>query len=95
MIGVKFSFFISGDFFKIPLDKSRIKDYSLDYLTDNCVWIFDRKTNTIYSKGLDGTITFNNPTKYLRGYFGSQGKSLKEDLFEKEDNNKDVFIDTL
>ena len=44
-----------------------------------------------------GTITFNNPTKYLRGYFSSQGKSLKEDLFEdnSNQNNKEEEIDTL
>ena len=55
------------------------------------------KANVIYQKGLDGTITFNNPTKYLRGYFGSQGKTLKEDLFgENKNNNKEAeFIDSL
>ena len=52
------------------------------------------KTNVIYQKGLDGTITFNNPTKYLRGYFGSQGKTLKENLFG-ENNKEEEFIDTL
>ena len=52
------------------------------------------KSNIIYQKGLDGTITFNNPTKYLRGYFGSQGKVLKEDLFEGK-ANKEEYIDTL
>ncbi len=56
------------------------------------------KSNIIYQKGLDGTITFNNPTKYLRGYFGSQGKTLKEDLFGEGNNNnnkEEEFIDSL
>lgn len=39
------------------------------------------KVNLIFHKGLDGTITFHNPTRYLRDYFGSQGKSLDEHIF--------------
>ncbi len=43
--------------------------------------------NIIYKKGLDGSLHFQNPTKYLKDYLGSQGVSLKENLFietEKE-----------
>lgn len=46
------------------------------------------RTNIIFQKSLDGTITFKNPTKYLRDYFGAQGKALKEDYFVEE--NKEV-----
>ena len=52
------------------------------------------KANVIYQKGLDGKITFNNPTKFLRGYFGSQGKELKEDIFG-EGNKETSEIETL
>ena len=38
-------------------------------------------SNVIYKKNLDGKLLFNNPSKYLRDYLGSQGVSLKEDLF--------------
>lgn len=39
------------------------------------------RSNIIYHKGLDGTMSFKNPSKYLRDYFGAQGKMLKEDYF--------------
>lgn len=39
------------------------------------------RSNIIYHKGLDGTMSFKNPSKYLRDYFGAQGKLLKEDYF--------------
>ena len=42
--------------------------------------------NVIYKKSLDGTFSFNNPTKYLRDYLGSQGVTLKENLFATESN---------
>jgi len=42
-------------------------------------------SNVIYKKNLDGKILFNNPSKYLRDYLGSQGVLIKEDLFIKEE----------
>lgn len=39
------------------------------------------RSNVIYHKGLDGTMSFKNPSKYLINYFGAQGKILKEDYF--------------
>lgn len=39
------------------------------------------RSNILFHKGLDGTIKFSNPTKYLRDYFGSQGKSLDPHVF--------------
>ncbi len=36
------------------------------------------QTNTLFKKGLDGTISFNNPTEYLRRYMGSQGMILDD-----------------
>ena len=35
----------------------------------------------MFRKGLDGTISFNNPTEYLRRYLGSQGVVLEENPF--------------
>ena len=55
-------------------------------------------SNIIYKKLLDGTITFNNPTKYLREYLGSQGVVLKEDLFNTSEDDKEELeeeIDSL
>ncbi len=46
--------------------------------------------NVIYKKNLDGAIQFNNPTKYLKEYLGSQGVTLKDNLFvttEEESSN--------
>ena len=55
------------------------------------------RSNIIFQKGLDGTITFKNPTKYLRDYFSAQGKELREDYFIEEDKKTNVQndIDTL
>ena len=63
----------------------------------------EAKSNIIFSKSLDGTINYNKPTKYLKDYFGAQGKVLDESLFSeaknsvsKEDNvNQNVELDTL
>lgn len=41
----------------------------------------DAKANVIYKKSLEGALTVNNPTKYLREYLGSQGVSIPEDIF--------------
>jgi len=38
-------------------------------------------SNVIYKKLLDGTYSFNNPTKYLKEYLGSQGVTIKDNLF--------------
>ena len=48
------------------------------------------KANIIFHKGLDGTVTFNNPTKYLRDYFSAQGKVLKENLFIEEEKQNEI-----
>ena len=55
-------------------------------------------TNIIFNKSLDGTISFNNPTKYLKAYMGSQGVILKDDVFASvtEDSPKqEETIDSL
>ena len=45
------------------------------------------KSNILYKKNLDGTITFNNPSKYIRQTLGAQGIILKDKLFVDEDQN--------
>jgi len=52
-------------------------------------------SNVIYKKSLDGKFSFNNPTKYLREYLGSQGVILKEDLFGIENNNGNEVIEEI
>jgi len=58
-------------------------------------------SNVIYKKNLDGKIIFSNPTKYLKDYLGSQGVTLKDDIFgevteEKQEEIKVIEeIDTL
>ena len=37
--------------------------------------------NVIYKKGLDGKVHFNNPSKYLRNYMGTQGVEIAENPF--------------
>jgi pilus assembly protein CpaF len=48
--------------------------------------------NVIYQKSLDGKIAFNNPTRYLRDYLGSQGVDLKEDLFSELINKEETQV---
>ena len=53
-------------------------------------------SNVIYKKSLDGTFSFNNPTKYLKDYLGSQGVVLKDDLFvSSESEISEEEIDSL
>lgn len=54
-------------------------------------------SNVIYKKLLDGTYTFNNPTKYLKEYLGSQGVIIKDNLFvtTEDENPVEEEIDTL
>ena len=51
--------------------------------------------NVIYKKNLDGKIMYNNPTKYLRDYLGSQGVTLKEDIFQEESNKEETVIEVI
>lgn len=58
----------------------------------------EAKTNIIFQKSLDGTIAYNNPTKYLRDYFAAQGAELNSDIFKNEieaSAMNNVEIDTL
>jgi pilus assembly protein CpaF len=45
--------------------------------------------NIIYKKNLDGNISLNNPTKYLKAYMGSQGVVLKDNIFNISEDNID------
>lgn len=58
----------------------------------------EAKTNIIFQKSLDGTIAYNNPTKYLCDYFAAQGAQLNPDIFKNEveaSAMNNVEIDTL
>jgi len=48
--------------------------------------------NVIYKKSLDGKIAFNNPTKHLREYLGSQGVVLKEEIFNTTENEEEIDL---
>lgn len=56
------------------------------YVDDNN----EAKANVIYKKSLDGQFSFNNPTKYLIEYLGSQGVEMKQDFFINEGNSSSV-----
>lgn len=51
--------------------------------------------NTIYQKSLDGKLMFNNPTKHLKDYLGSQGVELKDNLFVSETSKEVELKDNL
>ena len=50
--------------------------------------------NVIYKKDLDGTIRYNNPTKYLKEYLGSQGVVLKDNIFVSPDEANNGSLNT-
>ncbi|MBQ4583987.1 MAG: type II/IV secretion system ATPase subunit [Bacilli bacterium] len=57
-------------------------------------------SNILFKKGLDGTISFNNPTEYLRRYMGAQGVILDENPLHitaaeaVEDNSQQNNLET-
>ena len=59
----------------------------------------EAKSNIIYQKSLDGTMSFNEPTKYLKSYLGSQGVEIKKELFGEITGNSETqgneIIETL
>ena len=66
------------------------------YVTEDNV----AEANVIYKKNLNGQISFNNPTKYLKSYLSSQGVLLKDDLFgslndSSEVNQPEEIVDSL
>ena len=52
----------------------------------------EAKTNILYKKNLDGTITFNNPSKYIRQTLGAQGIIIEDNLFTDQDQNTDEEV---
>ena len=54
----------------------------------------EAKTNVIFRKNIDGTMTYNNPTKFLRAILGSQGIMIKDNLFVEQNQNDEVFDST-
>ena len=60
------------------------------YVDDNN----EAKTNVIFRKNIDGTMTYNNPTKYLRANLGAQGIMIKDNLFVEKNQNDEVFDNT-
>ena len=51
----------------------------------------EAKTNVIFRKNIDGTMTYNNPTKFLKQILGSQGIMIKDNLFVEKNQNDEVF----
>jgi patatin-like phospholipase/acyl hydrolase len=52
----------------------------------------EAKTNILYKKNLDGTITFNNPSKYIRQTLGAQGIIIEDNIFTDQDQNTDEEV---
>jgi len=54
------------------------------------------KSNILYKKTPDGTVTLHNPSKYLLGYLESQGVIMQPDILVKEEfkatDNKEEYI---
>ena len=51
------------------------------------------KTNVIFRKNIDGTMTYNNPTKYIKQILGAQGIMIKDNLFVEQNQNDEVKND--
>ena len=76
-IGVHVKGYMSAELQRFQREIVEVAEF---YVDDNNV----AKVNLIFHKGLDGTVTFHNPTRYLRDYFGAQGKSLDEHIFGED-----------
>ena len=50
-------------------------------------------SNTIYRRSLDGKIEFNNPTKYLHQYLGSQGVTIADNIFADASNANPQMVE--
>ena len=61
------------------------------YVDDNN----EAKTNVIFRKNVDGTMTYNNPTKYIRQILGAQGIIIKDNLFVEQNQNDETFDSTI
>ena len=61
------------------------------YVDDNN----EAKTNVIFRKNVDGTMTYNNPTKYIRQILGAQGIIIKDNLFVEHNQNDETFDSTV
>ena len=57
------------------------------YVDDNN----EAKTNVIFRKNLDNTMTYNNPTKFLKQILGAQGIIIKDNFFVEKNQNDEVF----
>ena len=56
------------------------------YVDDNTN---EAKTNILYKKSLDGTLSFNNPTQHLKDYCSIGGVELGDDPFHLETERKE------
>ena len=81
-IGIHVKGYMSAEFKRFQREIVEVCEF---YVDDNN----EAKSNIIYLKNLDGTFTFNNPTKYLRDYFSAQGNVLNMNYFvtDNQDNN--------
>ena len=50
----------------------------------------EAKTNTLYKKSLDGSVSFSNPTQHLKDYCSIGGVDLGEDPFHLETERKEA-----
>jgi len=56
----------------------------------------EARSNVIYSKGMDGTEVYHNPSSYLLDYLSAQGIYLPKETFVQEDNTlKEAKVENL
>ena len=82
-IGIHVKGFMSAELQRFQREIVEVCEFYVD--EDNIA-----RSNIIYAKGLDGKITYHNPTKYLRDYFGAQGCILKDNLFVDSETDNQV-----
>ena len=91
-IGIHVKGYLSKSLGRFQREVVEVSEFYVSDDNEACV-------NTIYKKSLDGKITFNNPTKYLKAYMGSQGVVLPDVIFQESDftviNNKQDNLESL
>ncbi len=79
-LGVHVKGFMSKELGRFQREIVEVVEFYVD--DDN-----NAKANVLYKKSLDGTVAFNNPTKYLLRYLDSQGVEMDPHYFIEEDGS--------
>lgn len=77
-LGVHIRAYYSQQFKRFQREVCEVVEFYVDKNTN------EAKTNCLYKKSMDGQVTLNNPTEYLRAYLEGQGVLIDKNVLKKE-----------